>query len=377
MHLWVAPSAFFPHRGGVEELTFQLGLALQARGHSVRIVTHRHPPSLEQHETVETLVVSRMRFSAPTANAGALARFIGGECSVQRALDALSPLPDLVHIQCPSVQTAPLVLYARRHRIPLVVTSQGEVAMDANQIYQHSAFMRLSFRIAARSAAALTACSTWTAAQCTSFAPRFAEATVIPNGVSPEQWDVGPPPREPVLCAWGRHVPQKGFDLAIEAFAVLRDRIPDALLVIGGDGVETPRLRAMAGDGIEFVGALDREGVRRLLARSRAAVVPSRIEPFGIVALEALAAGRGLVYAAGTGLVEAAGQSGRPADVNDREGLAAAMESELVAPTAPATGRAWALDHSWDRICDRYLSVYRMAGGSAREQRWRLGELSP
>ena len=289
-------------------------------------------------------------------------RFCTLQPGIQRSLDALAPRPDIVHIQCPSVQTAPLVLFAKRHRLPLVLTSQGEVVMDANQVYQRSYYSRLVFRIAARSAAALTACSAWTAVQCAAYSPRFLHATVIPNGVDPAQWDACPATDQPVLCMWGRHVQQKGFDLAIAAFALLRRRIPEARLLIGGGGDESSRLQASAGEGVEFVGPLDRVGVLALLARSRVVVVPSRVEPFGIVALEALAAGRGLVYARGTGLAEAAGDLGRPADVHDPNALADAMAAELAEPTPPATGQAWARLHSWSELCGRYLEVYARAG---------------
>ena len=186
-------------------------------------------------------------------------------------------------------------------------------------------------------------------------------ASVIPNGVDPSQWDIGTLTDRPVLCAWGRHVHQKGFDLAIRAFAVLRQRISDARLVIGGEGTETSKLHEMAGEGVEFVGPLDRVGVRALLASSRVAIVPSRIEPFGIVALETLAAGRGLVYAAGTGLAEAAGELGRPADVYDPRALADVMEAELARPTGACAGREWAQQLSWSHICERYLDVYGIA----------------
>jgi glycosyltransferase involved in cell wall biosynthesis len=233
--------------------------------------------------------------------------------------------------------------------------------MDADHIYQRSLYMRLSLRAAARFAAGLTACSAWTAQQCLPYAPRFASAQIIPNGVDPAQWDVGPTPAAPVLCAWGRHVPQKGFDLLIEAFALLRQQLGHARLLIGGNGSETPRLQALSGDGVELLGPLDRAGVKRLLASSRVAVVPSRIEPFGIVAVEALAAGRGLVYARDTGLAEAAGGCGRPADVYDATALAAAISSELESPTDPAAGRARAGELAWSRICDSYLAAYDAA----------------
>jgi glycogen synthase len=361
MNVWLAPSAFFPHRGGVEELTLHLAQELHARDHRVLVVTNQYPSSLGRRATVEGVEVQRFLFTAPSARPSTAARFLSGQLAVQRALDKLAPRPDIVHVQCPSVQTAPLVLYARRHGVPLVLTSQGEVVMDAHQLYQHSLYMRLTFRFASRAAAALTACSVWTATQCLPYSRRFATAAVIPNGVDPSQWEIGPCTERPVLCAWGRHVHQKGFDLAIRAFAVLRQRVGDARLLIGGEGDETQTLQEIAGEGVEFVGPLDRVGVRTLLAASRVAIVPSRIEPFGIVALEALAAGRGLVYAANTGLAEAAGELGRSADVDDPQAFAEGMEAELARPTQASAGRARAGQLSWSRICERYVDVYTYA----------------
>ncbi|MGA2470759.1 MAG: glycosyltransferase family 4 protein [Solirubrobacteraceae bacterium] len=358
MHVWLAPSAFFPHRGGVEEATLQLARELGRRGHEVLVVTNQPSPSLASNAVCEGVEVRRLAFTAPRLRPLQLASFTVSQPRLQASLDALRPRPDVVHVQCASTQTAPLLLYTRRHRLPLVLTSQGETVMDAHQIYQRSLYMRLSFRAAARAAAALTACSAWTAQHCIRYAPRFDSATIIANGVDVSQWDVEPPPSAPVLCAWGRHVPAKGFDLAIAGFALLRQQVSDARLLIGGEGVDTPRLRTLAGDGVEFVGPLDRDGVRALLGASRVAVVPSRIEPFGIVALEALAAGRGLVYARDTGLGEAAGACGRPADVHDPAALAKAMSAELASPTDPAAGRVRARELSWRRICDEYLAVY-------------------
>lgn len=362
MKIWLAPSAFFPHRGGVEELTLQLAQQLQDGGHDVVVVTNHYPLTLASHAIVDNVTVRRVEFTAPSARPAAVARFVATQHSIQTRLRAVAPQPDVIHIQCPTVQTAALMVYARRHHIPVVLTSQGEVVMDAHRLYERSAYMRMTFRLAARSAAALTACSEWTATQCRQYSARFATAAVIPNGVDPAQWELSPPIDRPILCAWGRHVHEKGFDLAIRAFAVLRQRLGDARFIIGGEGAETAGLRELAGEGVEFAGVLDRAEVRALLAKSRVAVVPSRVEPFGIVALEALAAGRGLVYAAGTGLVEAAGDLGRAVDVYDSSAFADAMEAELTQPTPPAAGRARAGELCWSTICERYLSVYRSVG---------------
>lgn len=96
-----------------------------------------------------------------------------------------------------------------------------------------------------------------------------------------------------VLSELMRH---KRIDVAVEAFNKLR--LP---LTVAGDGPEARRLRRMAGPTIRFTGRVSDEEAARLFATCRALVVPS-VEEFGIVAVEAQAAGRPVlaVQAGGT-----------------------------------------------------------------------------
>jgi glycosyltransferase involved in cell wall biosynthesis len=267
--------------------------------------------------------------------------------------------PDLVHIQCPSLQTPLLTLMCTLKRVPLVVTSQGETKMDAHDVYGHSAFMRWSLRWGAKRAAALTACSTWTATAVAEIAPGFARADVILNGIDPDQWSVGEPVAAPVVCAWGRHVPQKGFDLLIESFKDVREVVPDAQLLLGGSGPESPNLQRIAGPGVSFLGPLDRTAVQEMLHRSRVAAVPSRLEPFGIVAVEAMATGRPVVWSTVGGLEEATQGLGWGVDPSDTKALSSALVEALTASDLDAQKfRTAAEDRSWSRITDEYLAVY-------------------
>ena len=86
-----------------------------------------------------------------------------------------------------------------------------------------------------------------------------------------------------VLSELMRH---KRIDLAVEAFNRLR--LP---LTVAGDGPDARRLRRMAGPTIRFTGRVSDEEAARLFATCKALVVPS-VEEFGIVAVEAQAAGR-------------------------------------------------------------------------------------
>lgn len=356
--IWLAPSAFFPAKGGVEELTLQLARDYQRRGNDVLVVVHRHPADLPARDEVEGVPVARIPFELPGRRPKQLATYPVSLGRQVASLRELGPAPDVVHVQCAANQVAPLAAYTTLRRVPLVITTQGEVTMDAAQIYQRSPQMRTVLRIGSGRAAALTACSRRAGDDAATVAGRFAGCEVIPNGVDPAQWMVTELPAAPVYAAWGRHVPQKGLDLLIAAFARVRDVLPDAVLRIGGDGPETARLREVAGPGVEFTGSLDRTGVQKLLESCRVAVVPSRLEPFGIVALEAMAAGRSVVWSTNGGLADATGGLGWGVDPTDAEALATGMLEANLHPVEPARARAHAESLSWTHVADRYLALY-------------------
>ena len=361
MRIYLAPSAFPPARGGVEELTLKLAQHLQRRGHEVLVIVNRHPADLPERDEVEGVQVVRLEMPPPGRRPRALRRFMGAMLRVPSAVDALGPRPDVLHVMCASSQLAPLGRWARSRAVPLVITTQGGTEMDANRLYQRSRWMRRVLRREAASAQALSACSTWTAERTARVAPAFERAEVILNGVDPADWVTGAVPDAPVVCAWGRHVPQKGLDLLVDAFPLVRQRVPEARLLIGGDGPDHAMLSERAGDGVELLGSLDRGQVRGLLDRSRVAVVPSRVEPFGIVAVEALAARRALVYSTNGGLGEAAGGLGIGVSVTDREALADAVVTALAEPVDEGAARARAESLSWENLTTRYLALYARA----------------
>jgi glycosyltransferase involved in cell wall biosynthesis len=190
---------------------------------------------------------------------------------------------------------------------------------------------------------------------------------VVPNGVNPDQWTVTPLPDRPIFAAWGRHVSQKGLDLLIRAFADVRRSLPEAVLRIGGDGAETESLRALAGPGVEFLGALDRVGVQGLLSSARVAVVPSRLEPFGIVAVEAMAAGRTVVWSTNGGLSDATGGLGWGVDPTDTAAMAEAMLMAHRDPLPLDVARTHAETLGWSAIAARYLALYSDVGHGPAE----------
>jgi glycogen(starch) synthase len=176
------------------------------------------------------------------------------------------------------------------------------------------------------------------------------------------------PPR--LLCL-GRAVSQKGFDLALAAFARLVPRFPGIRLTIGGDGKEKPSLEAMAhqlgvANSVEFRGWVQPEHVPELLSSHTLVLMPSRFEPFGIVALQAAQMARPVVATRVGGLPEvvAAGETGLLVENGDVDGLVKAItvlldDPERAVRMGQAARQRAQEKFSWDNFVDSYDSLYR------------------
>jgi glycosyltransferase involved in cell wall biosynthesis len=129
---------------------------------------------------------------------------------------------------------------------------------------------------------------------------------------------------------------EKGVDVAIEACA--RAGLP---LVVAGDGPQARALRAGAGAGVRFVGAVGPAELAELRARAALAVVPSRAaETFGLAAAEAMAAGVPVVAAAVGALPELLGDPGALAAPGDAGALAAVARARFADAAAGEVGLA-------------------------------------
>jgi glycogen(starch) synthase len=152
---------------------------------------------------------------------------------------------------------------------------------------------------------------------------------VIPNGIDPSELvPVGDldtlrlrfaEPDERLVLLVGRLVYEKGFQLALEALPGLIERLGDVRFVVAGSGTAEQDLRRQASElGLDpygtFLGWIGDDVLHSLYRIADLTVVPSLYEPFGLVALEAMASGCPCIVADTGGLREIV-----PAD--DRVGL--------------------------------------------------------
>jgi glycosyltransferase involved in cell wall biosynthesis len=188
---------------------------------------------------------------------------------------------------------------------------------------------------------------------------------VIPNGVDLARFAV---PREPVrgrILMVGRLAPPKRPDLALQALARARDRVPQAELWIVGEGPLRAAAERLAGElgvaeAVRFLG--HRDDVPELLASAECALLASDYEGCPLAVVEAMAAGVAVAAtdAGGTGELVRPGKTGALSEKDDAEGLARALEQVLANPVElGATGRRIAkAELSLDTMVTRLVALY-------------------
>ena len=173
-------------------------------------------------------------------------------------------------------------MLARRLGAPLVFSTHGELSFDAQRAFERSAILRAGLRRTVRQARIVTACSTFTLKNLETFVKPECPSVVIQNGVDPEEFAHKSDVEngfEPYVLAVGRLVPQKGFDVLMDAFAI--GDLNGVNLVIAGDGFERASLERRATDlgivdRVYLLGAVTRDRLVALMHGAVAFALPSR-----------------------------------------------------------------------------------------------------
>ncbi len=208
------------------------------------------------------------------------------------------------------------------------------------------------------------------------------KVSVIANGIDPEdlQPHDGPEldrlragfaaPDQRLVLLVGRLVYEKGFQIALEAMPGLIERLPDTRFLVAGSGTHEPELRRQAADlGLmshgTFLGWIGDDVLHSLYRIADVCVVPSIYEPFGLVALEAMASGCPCIVADTGGLREVvphgevglrfrAGDPGSLADVTER-----VLADEGLGRRLVAEAHEHVRGFDWLDVAEQTAEVYR------------------
>lgn len=293
----------------------ELFAALARAGHDVTVYTRRDNPDLPERVTTAhgyTVVHVPAGPAAPLVEDEVLPTM--GTFAGFLEADWMRHRPDVAHAHSWTSGIA-TQLAARALSLPTVQTfatlSVAESALQSGGEMDLSSRMRLERVLAKGAHHVVATCSEQVFELSRMGLPRT-RASVVPSGVDVDHFTVAgfgtvPSSRGRYrLVAAGRPAPEDGFDTAVTALSLL----PDTELVIAGGAAhddaaadETDRLLALADElgvreRVHMEGHVTRDRMPALLRSADVVLCPSRYEPFGIVALEAMACGRPVVATA-------------------------------------------------------------------------------
>ena len=338
--------------GGVQQQVLGLARSLRAKGHEVRVLGPCDGPPPDAF-------VTPLGNSLPTAVNGSIAPLAPDASAALRTIRALNDEAfDVVHVHEPLVpgpsMTALLVKMA-----PVVATfhSAGESAAYRS----FSAVLRkMATRIDVRVAVSKDAVE---------LVQRYlgGEYEVLFNGIELGDYSAASSTREKAIFFIGRHEPRKGLSILLEAMAHLPS---DVRLWIASDGPETAQLqqRFAHDTRVEWLGRIsDAEKVDRMCRASVFCAPSLHGESFGVVLLEAMAAGTPVVASNLDGYRNVAtdGETALLVEIGNIAKLAAALSSVLddsdLAAHLTAHGLVHAQRFSMDELADRYIEIYERA----------------
>lgn len=385
--------------GGISRHVYDLSQALAAGGVNVDVITCEHPDTPEFEED-GTLRVHRL----PVPQSNDFVHWVHNLNAVTE-VKADEILLGLKGKNNGSWQE-PIVIHAHdwlsefagknikhKHRLPLVATihatehGRNRGIHTDHQRYIHGVEWELCYEA-------------WRVICCSHYMKdeigRVLEVPhdkmdIIPNGIDPSKFDIEfdraefrswfARPEEKIVFFVGRMVPEKGVQVLIRAIPEILPAYEDVKFVIVGGGDKSHLVKLAEELGVShkvfFTGYIDDETLLRLYKVIDVAVYPSLYEPFGIVALEAMAAKVPVVVSDVGGLREVVdhGVTGLSAWSDNPDALAWAILQILKNPysarmMAENAYRKVMEQFNWRRIADQTAGVYERVWSEYEASDW-------
>lgn len=367
----VCPYSMDAH-GGVQVHVMDLAGELMRRGHEVGVLA----PASEQVEAELPDWVTSAGDSVAIPYNGSVARLNFGTAVARRARRWLDQGAwDLVHIHEPLTPSVGM-LALQAAQAPVVATFHAAMDRSLARELMSPVAVPLLEKIAARIAVSEEA-------RRTLIHFHGGDAVVIPNGVSVAPFArarrddprfVGTP-QAPTIAFLGRlDEPRKGLPVLAQAVPAVLEAVPGARFLIAGRGEAAAEREALArfGEHVTFLGGVSDEDKETLLASATCYVAPQTGgESFGIVLVEAMAAGTNVVASDLTAFsdVLGAGRYGALFTTGDGADLARVLVETLTHPDQAARRREAAsvavARYDWSAVTDAVLDVYDLALSSA------------
>lgn len=331
LHILMISDVYFPRVNGVSTSIRSFRRELIAQGHQVTLIAPAYPNSASfdaEHPDANLIRIPSLPIPRDPEDRLMRRRFIRALLPSLRAQKF-----DLLHIQTPFMAHYAGLALGRTLGLPII---ESYHTFFEEYLYHYVPLLpRALLRFAARR---------FTVAQCNAvdqvIAPSRAmhdglrdygvrtPITILPTGLEASQFKPGDgahfrtshdiAPDRPVALFVGRVAHEKNIDFLLRAFQLAMAQVPEALLLIVGEGPAVPHLQRLTqqwqiSDAVKFIGYLDRDTtLLDCYASGDVFVFASRTETQGLVLLEALAQGTPLLSTAHMGTRDILAPGGQP-----------------------------------------------------------------
>ncbi len=286
------PVRFYPYTGGVEIYVLNLSQELIKRGHSVKVVCADEPKS--DLTEIDGINVQRLNYIGKISNTNiTLGLFFA----------LLKEKFDIIHTHFPSPWSADIsMIISFLKRKPLILTYHNDAVTAGKMGVLTGVYNRIFLKLLLKRSAKILVTQSEYINRSKYLYKYKNKIEVIPNGIDTKvyfQKNINKIPNQIFfLSILDKHHTYKGLDCLIKAIKVVRTKIPDIRLIVGGSGELVEEYKTLTkGLGleknVEFRGFIESNKLVDLYNQSELFVLPSTgiQEGFGTVLVEALACG--------------------------------------------------------------------------------------
>lgn len=410
MKIVIATAVYYPMINGVAMFSHNLAVGLAQRGHEVLVLTPSQTGrsytevqdgvrvsylrSVEAKVYPDQIHKAEKRFRLFYRHGFRVSVFPGPE--VKRALKKFRP--DVVHVQVSDPIGLSVVFYARKMGVPVVTTehNQPEVLTEPLKVpglVKKPIDVLLSSYFANRQSKSdfvtmptkqaiynlldgrdfkVPVAAVSNGVNLSAFKPGKASAAVCDKyGVS-----VG----RPVVLYVGRVDPEKNVGVVLLAFSEILKRVPEALLLVVGDGVDLPNLKKESqrlgiADSVKFLGRVTGDDLHEIYRMGTVFATASEIETQGIVLIEAAASGLPLVAVQAGAVSEICvdGENGflcQPGDTAEMaEAITKILTEKKLRVEFSKKSVELAREHDFERTLDKFINIYNRVVVAGHEKR--------
>ncbi len=367
MRIAIVASDYAPTVGGVQTAVRNIAINARRRGHAVTVLSYKPSSDVAADEVLDDIPVHRF----PWGRRPMLTlpfRALWTLFDIYLVLREFKP--DIVYVHFISINALYVLLLHYLTPFRLVVSARGN---DIQGIPLRSRGQRWMLARLFGCADAVLFCSSYlrqAAEPYLGYTKPGAYVGVVGDGFDADEFAGSGRffHHNPYVLGMGRLVHKKGFDLLIQAFARLAPDFPWLDLLISGDGEERRNLEACiartgVGNRVRLLGFPDRPTSIALFLGCEFFVLSSRIEPFGIVVVEAMSAHKAVLATRSGGVVDLVqdGVNGRLVEPTV-DGLEAGMRELLNEPEVTSAMAARAAESiqkcTWGAVTDQFLDVF-------------------